>query len=125
VIRVLHCDDSHAYRRLVRALLETEPDIEYVGEAEDHEAAVTAAAETRPDVLLLDMVVGPQRGDLATALAGAAPGVRVLILSGHPAERADPALRDLAVGHVRKSTAMGELADAIRAAAAGDSTNVR
>jgi DNA-binding NarL/FixJ family response regulator len=125
VIRVLHCDDSLAYRRLVRALLETEPDIEYAGEADDHAGAVRAAAEIRPDVLLLDMVVGAQREDLAAALAQAAPGVRVLILSGHPAERADPALRELAVGHVQKATAMGELPGAIRAATAGDSTNVR
>ncbi|HEY3018819.1 MAG TPA: response regulator [Solirubrobacteraceae bacterium] len=124
MIRVFHCDDSIAYRRLVRAMLETEPDIELVGEAASHGDALEGVARTQPDVVLLDMVVGLPDEDYGAALAAAAPGARVLILSGHPPERVAPDLRELAVGHVRKSTAFEELAGAIRAAAA-DSTNVR
>ena len=125
MIRVFHCDDSHAYRRLVRAMLQAEPDIEVVGEAPDHAAAVDGIAQTQPDVVLLDMVVGRPAPGFADALTAAAPGARVLILSGHPAERADSELRALAVGHVRKTTAFEELAGAIRSAVAADSTNVR
>ncbi|HEY3190056.1 MAG TPA: response regulator [Solirubrobacteraceae bacterium] len=125
MIRVFHCDDSIAYRRLVRAMLETEPDIELVGEAASHAEALSGVASTQPDVVLLDMVVGLTEDDYGAALAAAAPGARVLILSGHPPERVAPDLRALAVGHVRKSTAFDELAGAVRAAAAADSTNVR
>ena len=125
MIRVFHCDDSHAYRRLVRAMLEAEPDIEIVGEAPDRAAAVDGVARTQPDVVLLDMVVGPPDPGFADALTAAAPEARVLILSGHPAERADRELRALAFGHVRKTTAFEELAGAIRSAMAENSTNVR
>ena len=125
MIRVFHCDDSIAYRRLVRAMLDTEPDIEIVGEAASHAETVAGVARTHPDVVLLDMVVGMPAEDHGAALAAAAPGARVLILSGHPPERVAPDLRALAVGHVRKTTAFEELAGAIRAAAAANSTNVQ
>jgi DNA-binding NarL/FixJ family response regulator len=124
VIRVFLCDDSLAYRRLVRAMLETEPDITIVGEAADHPGAVAGIAESQPDVVLLDMVVGPPDPDFAPALASAAPGARVIILSGHPPERVEPDLRALAAAHVGKSTAFDELARAVRAAAT-ESTNVQ
>ena len=125
MIRVFHCDDSLAYRRLVRAMLETEPDIAIVGEAADHPGAVVGVAEARPDVVLLDMVVGGRDHGFLAALAAAAPGARVIVLSGHPQERADPELRAAAFAHVRKSTAFDELARAIRDAAARESTNVQ
>jgi DNA-binding NarL/FixJ family response regulator len=124
VIRVFHCDDSLAYRRLVRAMLETEPDISIVGEAADHAGAITGITEIHPDVVLLDMVVGPVDPDFPAALSAAAPGTRVIILSGHPLERVEPELRAIAATHVRKSTAFEELAQAVRAAAA-ESTNVQ
>ena len=125
MIRVFHCDDSLAYRRLVRAMLETEPDIEIVGEAADHPATLVGAAETGPDVVLLDMVVGPPDPGFAAALQAAAPGARVLILSGHPFDRVDPELQAIAAGHVPKSTAFDQLAQSVREAVAADSTNVR
>ena len=124
MIRVFHCDDSLAYRRLVRAMLETEPDIAIVGEAADHADAVTGVAAARPDIVLLDMVVGPPDAGFAPSLAAAAPGARVIILSGHPPERVDPELRAIAAAHVRKSTAFDELARAVRSVAA-ESTNVQ
>ena len=124
MIRVFHCDDSLAYRRLVRAMLDSEPDMEIVGEAADHPAALAGVADTQPDIVLLDMVVGPPDPGFAPALAAAAPDARVIILSGHPPERVEPDLRALAAGHVAKSTAFDELARAVRAAAA-ESTNVQ
>jgi DNA-binding NarL/FixJ family response regulator len=124
VIRVFHCDDSLAYRRLVRAMLSDHHGIEIVGEANAHATALVGIAETQPDVILLDMVVGPTDPGFAAALAAAAPHARLLILSGHPAERADPELRAIAVRHVRKTTAFDELRRAIRDAVAADSTNV-
>jgi chemotaxis response regulator CheB len=125
VIRVFHCDDSLAYRRLVRAMLATDTAIEIVGEAASHAEALEGIAAVQPDVILLDMVVGPRDPGFPDALCTAAPGARLLILSGHPAERADPELRAIAVRHVRKTTAFDELARAIHGAMTADSTNVR
>ena len=105
-----------------RKMLGLEDDFEIVGEAPDHAAALVGVAETQPDVVLLDMVVGPVDPGFAAALQEAAPQTRILILSGHPPERVDPELLARAVAHVPKSTAFDELAGAIRAAV---STNVR
>ena len=115
-IRVLHCDDSLAFRRLVAVLLGDEPDMEVVGEATDRDSLLAGLAEQRPDVLLLDLVPGVTPADLA--------GTRVLLLTGHPPEHVDGPLRETAVGHVTKSTALGELPAAIRAAVDRKSTNV-
>ena len=125
MIRVFHCDDSLAYRRLVRAMLETATDIEIVGEAADHRATLVRVAETRPDVVLLDVVVGPRDPGFAAALHAAAPGARIVILSGHPFDRVAPELQAIAAGHVPKSAAFDQLAQAVRDAVAADSTNVR
>jgi DNA-binding NarL/FixJ family response regulator len=125
VIRVFHCDDSLAYRRLVSAVLATEAGIEIVGEAADVPAALAGVTETQPDVVLLDMVVGLPNPGFAAALRAGAPAARVLILSGHPFERLDPELRALAAGHVPKTTAFEQLAQAVRDVVAADSTNVR
>jgi chemotaxis response regulator CheB len=124
VIRVFHCDDSLAYRRLVDAMLAADPEIRIVGDAASHGEALEGITATQPDVILLDMVVGPHDPGFAEALSAAAPGALLLILSGHPAERADPELRAIAVRHVRKTTAFDELARAIHTAVAADSTNV-
>lgn len=125
MIRVFHCDDSLAYRRLVGAMLETEPDMEIVGEAADHATTLAGVTETQPDVVLLDMVVGAPDPEFAAALRSAAPRARVLILSGHPLERVAPELQAIADGHVAKSTAFDQLAQAMREAVTVDSTNVR
>jgi two-component system, NarL family, nitrate/nitrite response regulator NarL len=116
VIRVLHCDDSASYRRLIAALLEPEPDIEVVAGAMDHDTALEEAARCRPDVVLLDMSMVAPRDDFGEMLAATVPGTRVLILSGNPPDRADPALRAIAVGHVRKTRAFEDLAGTIRSA---------
>jgi DNA-binding NarL/FixJ family response regulator len=112
LIRVLHCDDSTAYRRLVAVLLGEAGDIEMVGEADDCHALMTALGDSRPDVLLLDLVPGlsPAR------LAEAAPGVRVVLHTGHPPEAADPQLLALAAAHVPKCSDVDELRTALRAA---------
>ena len=124
MIRVFHCDDSLAYRRLVRAMLATDSEIEIVGEAASHADALVGIAETQPDVILLDMVVGPHDPGFPEALTAAAPSARLVILSGHPAERADPGLRAIAVRHVRKTTAFDELGRTSHAVVSADSTNV-
>jgi DNA-binding NarL/FixJ family response regulator len=122
VVRVFHCDDSLAYRRLIGAMLMPEEGIELVGEAGDRASLLPGLAATRPDVLLLDMVHGVTDTDLAEELRAAAPGVRVVILSGHSHEAVDPGIRALAAAHVTKSTAFAALAEVIRDV--GERTNV-
>ena len=122
MVRVFHCDDSHAYRRLIRAVLVLEDGIELVGEADGRERLMTGIAETQPDVLLLDMVRGVTDSDVADALRQAAPGMAVVILSGHHPEAVNPGIRELAAAYVMKSTSFDDLAETIRGV--GVRTNV-
>ena len=122
MVRVFHCDDSHAYRRLIRAVLEGEDDIELVGEAAGREGLLEVLADLQPDVLLLDMVRGVTDSDVAALLQEAAPEMAVIILSGHHPDAVDPGIRELAAAHVMKSTSFDTLAEAIRSA--GVRTNV-
>jgi DNA-binding NarL/FixJ family response regulator len=112
LIRVLHCDDSTAYRRLVAVLLAEAGDIEMVGEAADCHGLVTALGDSRPDVLLLDLVPGLS----ASRLAELTQGVRIVLHTGHPPEAADPQLLALAAAHVPKCVDVDELRAALRAA---------
>src|SRR5947199_10665032 len=105
MVRVFHCDDSLAYRRLIRGVLLLEDDIELVGEANSLDTLLAGLAETQPDVLLLDMVRGVTDADVATGLLAAAPDLSLIVLSGHPPEAVDPRIRELAAAYVTKSTA--------------------
>lgn len=118
MVRVFHCDDSHAYRRLIRGVLALEPGLELVGEATDRASLFEGLAATLPDVLLLDMVRGVTDADVSGEIALAAPGVSVIILSGHAPDRVDPGILTMAAAYVTKSTAFEALGDSIRDAAA-------
>ena len=54
-IRVLVADDQALVRAGIRMLIETQPDLEVVGEAEDGMAAVSEVTRSRPDVVLMDI----------------------------------------------------------------------
>ena len=79
-VRVFHADDSPSYRLLVRELLAGDDALAIVGEAGTAEETVAGVARTRPDVVLLDRL-----GDegLVERVRAAAPGARVVVLSGH------------------------------------------
>ena len=81
-VRVLHCDDSEAFRVLVREMLRDEPGIELVGEVADAHAVITAARDLRPDVVLLDLRGGDLTPELPERIAVAAPGTAIVVLSG-------------------------------------------
>ncbi|MBA2769967.1 MAG: response regulator transcription factor [Sporichthyaceae bacterium] len=108
------------FRSGVRAELGSAVDI--VGEAEDAQSAISVIAQTRPDVVLLDVHLpgGGGRAVLA-ALVGELPDVRFLALSVSDApEDVISVIRGGARGYVTKSITGPELAAAVRRVAEGD-----
>ncbi|MFG3498651.1 response regulator [Streptomyces sp. NPDC047928] len=119
-VRLLVCDDHAVVRAGLLALLGSEPDIEVVGEAGSGEEAVAMTAALRPDVVLMDLQLGPGiDGAEATRLIASA-GVRVLVLTTYDTD-ADitRAIAAGATGYLLKAERPDELFAAIHAAAQG------
>jgi len=120
-IRVLVCDDHALVRSGLCRLLESEQSFDVVGEAADAEQAVTAVAELKPDVLLLDVVMPGRSGiEALEDLQAASPDTRVLVLSMQD----DPsyvrrAFAAGAHGYLVKEAADADLVQAIHDVAAG------
>jgi len=119
--RVLLADDHALVRSGLRALLEAEPDIEVVGEAEDGASVVEASRKLRPDVVLMDLAM-PGRGGISATedLRAECPETRVVILTMHDDE-AYVRLAQLAgaAGFVLKKSLATELMLAIREVRSG------
>ncbi|SCF18702.1 DNA-binding response regulator, NarL/FixJ family, contains REC and HTH domains [Micromonospora viridifaciens] len=123
-IRVLVAEDQAIVRRGLRLLLESQPDITVVGEAADGPEAISLARELRPDVCLVDIQMPRLDGlDVTRALAGVAvrDPLRVVIITTFDLdEYVHSALRAGAVGFILKDSGPALLAEAVRAAHAGD-----
>jgi DNA-binding NarL/FixJ family response regulator len=122
VIRVLIVDDHAVIRDGIAAILEPQADLLVVGEAEDGDAAVRLAAETRPDVVLMDLRLPGADGAAATARITVLPAApRVLVLTTYDSD-ADitRAMAAGAIGYVLKDIRRQALIDAIRSAARGE-----
>jgi DNA-binding NarL/FixJ family response regulator len=122
VVRILVVEDHPLFRKGVVSLLDGLPDVEVVGAAGSGEDAVARAGELRPDVVLMDLQLPGMSGIEATrAIVGAAPAVRVLVLSlFEDDDSVFLALRAGARGYVLKDADEEELTDAIRAVARGE-----
>ena len=120
--RVLLADDHAVVRSGLRAVLDAEPDIEVVAEAQDGLEAVERTLAGDVDLAILDVAMPRLTGLQAAAeLHRRRIGVRVLILSVHDNERYFfEALRAGAAGYVLKSAANRDLIDACRAAMRGE-----
>lgn len=121
-IRVLLVDDQALIRLGFRMVLESEPDLEVVGEAEDGAQAVALANELAPDVVIMDVRMPGMDGIAATErIIGRVPGTRVLIVTTFDLdEYAFAGLRAGASGFLLKNAPPAELVGAIRTVAAGD-----
>ncbi len=121
MIRVLLVDDHRLVRAGLRSLLATAEDIEVVGEAADGEQALGLAAETTPDVVLMDLSMPIMDGVSATrALRAAATPARVVVLSSFSDQaRVRDAVAAGATGYVLKDCTPEELISAVRSAADG------
>ncbi len=123
-ISVLMVDDQAMVRAGFRMLLETEPDIQVVGEAEDGAVAVAAVRSLKPDVVLMDVQMPVMDGLEATrhimAEQSKAP-TRVLILTTFERdEYIFESLRSGASGFILKNAPPEDLVKAIRVVAEGD-----
>jgi DNA-binding NarL/FixJ family response regulator len=116
MVRVLHCDDSAAFRALIRAEFEDDARIEIVAEAATIDAAVQAAGATRPDIVLLDLLDTDR--DAVGELQAAVPGVRIVVLSGHPRDYGEGRRRG-ASAYVEKDAPIAELRATVLRVAAG------
>ena len=121
-MRVLIADDHGIVRSGVKLLLDRQPDMEVVAEAEDGVDALEKVMQHRPDVAVLDVSMPRMTGLQAThEIKQQAPNTQVLILSMHDDERyLFEALRAGAAGYVLKRAADQDLVDAVRAAGRGE-----
>ncbi|WP_328500596.1 response regulator transcription factor [Streptomyces sp. NBC_00457] len=124
-IRVLIADDQDMVRTGFRFFLDAQPDITVVAEAADGEEAVALARRVRPDVCLLDIRMPKLDGLEATRLLAGpevADPMRVVVVTTFDLdEYVYGALRGGACGFLLKDSGPTLLAEAVRAAAAGDS----
>lgn len=121
-IRILLADDHRLVRSGLRRLLETQTDMEVVGEAGDGAETVEETVRLRPDVVVMDVAM-PKGGGLEATRRIAEAGLpsRVLVLTAHAEEQyLLPVIRAGGAGYLLKSAADEELLDAIRAVHRGD-----
>ena len=119
---VVIAEDHDIVREGLRRLLESEPDIEVVGEAADGLAALEVAERTRPDVVLMDLSMPQLNGIEATRrITRNALGPKVICLSVHRELKMIAAiLRAGASGYLLKNCSSSELTAAIRSVVSGN-----
>ncbi|MEH2400863.1 response regulator transcription factor [Nostoc sp.] len=117
MIKVLLVDDQGLIRQGLRVLLELEPDLEIVGEAENGEQAINLVAKFQPDVVLLDIRMPIMDGVAATReIQKRFAKTKILVLTTFDDdEYVSAALQNGAMGYLLKDTPSEELAVAIRA----------
>ncbi len=123
-IQVLIVDDHPILREGLAGLLQSEPDIEIVGEAEKGESAIALAGELRPDIVLMDVNLPGMNGVEATGIIrNRYPDVNVIGLSMHIDENVAADMRNAgAVAYLTKGGPSQDLIDTIRAFSARSET---
>src|SRR5260221_6265913 len=102
-IRVLIADDHDMVRKGIRTWLETETDIEIIGEADKGEAALAKVRSLKPDVLLLDLHFPDMNGlDVIRKLRDEKNDTPILVMTGYEKQRAKSVLEAGANGFLNK-----------------------
>ncbi len=121
MISVLLVDDQQLIRQGIEILLDAEPDISVVGQASNGQEAIERTAALHPDVVLMDVQMPVMDGVTATAeIVRRFPAVAVIILTTFDDdETVFDGLKAGARGYLLKDISSDEMADAVRAVAAG------
>ncbi len=122
-IRVLIVDDHALFRRGLEMVLAEENDIELVGQASDGAEATQRAAESLPDIVLMDIRMPKSSGiEACRAMKEAAPSTKIVMLTiSDEEEDLFEAIREGASGYLLKDIPLDEVADAVRAVHGGQS----
>ena len=123
-IKVVLVDDHSMIRIGLKAYLDTLPDIQVVGEASSGEEAVQVVQDTRPDVVLMDLIMTGMDGVEATRqVKHIHPTAQIIILTSyHEDSHIFPAIKAGALSYVLKDIDPHDLAMAIRSARSGQAT---
>ena len=121
-IRVLLAEDHKVMREGLRMVVERDPAIEVVGEADNGADTISLTQQMKPNVVVMDISMPGINGLKATEiLRASAPGSAILILTRHAdASYVQQLLRSGASGYVLKHSASDELVRAIKRVAAGE-----
>jgi len=120
-LRIFLADDHTMIREGLRVLINSQRDMEVIGEASNGKLAVQQIPQLQPDVAVLDISMPEMSGLQATeALKKALPRLKILVLTRHTdAGHLQQLLRAGAAGYILKQSAADELIRAIRAVVAG------
>lgn len=120
-ITIVLADDHRVVHEGLRALVEAEPDIAVIGEANDGLEAMRLVENLKPDVLLVDLAMPGLNGlEVTRQVRKRFPNVRVIVLSMHANEAyVLEALRNGASGYIIKESSVREVTKGIREVAAG------
>lgn len=122
MIRVLVADDHHLVRTSIARVLDSEPDIEVVAEADSGESALQSCREHLPDIAMIDIRM-PGIGGLETILKllKTQPDTRIIVLTGQVEESTAQRLIDSGVtGFISKGTELDLMIEAVRRVADGE-----
>ena len=121
-ITVLLAEDHAAYRKSLKLLVESDGDIDVVGEAKNGLEAVRLNKSLQPDVIVMDIAMPLLNGLQATRqIMETSPATKVLILSSHPdSEYIEQAMVFGASGYLLKQSSADVLAQAIREVSMGN-----
>jgi len=121
MIKIVLVDDHRLLREILRGLLEAEPGIEVVGEAEDGRQGLQLAEQQKPDLIISDLRMERMDGlEMTREIHELSPGTRVIILTmyGDPIYVAQ-AMDAGASGYVLKGSDLNDLLQAIDTVALG------
>jgi len=123
-IRILIADDHTVVRRGIKALLNTESDLEVIGEAANGEQAVTKALTLNPDIILMDLSMPRKDGVQAiTEIRQETPDAKILVLTSFSEDkRIIAAIEAGALGYLLKDSSPQELVQAVHTVYRGESS---
>lgn len=120
-IRIVIADDHPIFTRGLRQVLTADPALEVIAEARDGDAALACLQEDKPDVAILDVDMPKRDGfEVVRAMQSQKLSTAVVFLTMHKNEALFNAAMDLGIcGYVLKDSALSEVVDSVKAAAAG------